>query len=62
MPLIKSASNEARSENIGELVRSGYPVKQASAIAYSNQREAQRADHDKREAPKHEHERMKYGQ
>jgi hypothetical protein len=62
MPLIKSASDEARSENIGELRRSGYKPAQAEAIAYSNQREAQRHDHDEREAPKHEHERRKYGQ
>jgi hypothetical protein len=62
MPLIKSASDEARSENIGELRHSGYPPKQAEAIAYSNQREAQRHDHHEREAPKHEHERHKYGQ
>jgi ribosomal protein L12E/L44/L45/RPP1/RPP2 len=61
MPLIKSASDEARSENIGELINSGYKPKQAAAIAYSNQREAQRHDHDHREAPKHEHERNKYG-
>lgn len=38
MPLIKSASNQARSDNIRELIHSGYNPKQASAIAYSNQR------------------------
>ncbi len=61
MPLIKSASDDARSENIGELRRSGYKPSQAAAIAYSNQREAQRHDHHEREAPKHEHEKNKYG-
>lgn len=35
MPLIKSSSKKARSQNIAELVRSGRPVKQAVAIAYS---------------------------
>jgi hypothetical protein len=62
MPLIKSASNEARSDNTRELIHSGYPVKQAVAIAYSNQREAQRATHEERESPRREHERRKYGQ
>ena len=61
MPLIKSASNEARSENISEMVRAGHPVKQAVAAAYHNQRDAQRHTHAEREAPRHEHELHKYG-
>jgi hypothetical protein len=61
MPLIKSASDEARSENIAEMIRAGHPAKQAEAAAYHNQREAQRASHTEREAPRHEHELHKYG-
>lgn len=61
VPLIKSSSNEARSENIAEMVKSGHPVNQAVAAAYHNQREAQRHTHDERQAPLHDHERMKYG-
>lgn len=61
MPLIKSASNEARSENIGEMIKSGHPPKQAEAAAYANQREAQRHTHQERETPRHEHELNKYG-
>jgi hypothetical protein len=51
MPLIKSASDEARSENIAEMIKAGHPPKQAEAAAYSNQREVER----------HEHEHAKYG-
>jgi len=61
MPLIKSSSKKAFSENVSELVHSGYPQKQSVAIAYSNQREAQRHNHAEREAPKHAHEKHKYG-
>lgn len=61
MPLIHSASKEALGSNIAELRHSGYPEKQAVAIAFSNQRQAQRHDHHEREMPKHEHERSKYG-
>lgn len=61
MPLIKSDSKEAFSKNVSELMHSNYPQKQALAIAYSNQREAQRHTHQEREAPKHEQERFKYG-
>lgn len=35
MPLKKGKSKKIVSENIGELQRSGYPQKQAVAIAYS---------------------------
>lgn len=34
MPLKKGKSRKVISENIGELVRSGYPQDQAAAIAY----------------------------
>lgn len=40
MPLKSGKSNKTLSENIAELVRSGYSQKQAAAIAYSKQREA----------------------
>lgn len=35
MPLKKGKAKKTISSNIGELVNSGYPVKQAAAIAYS---------------------------
>jgi biotin operon repressor len=34
-PLQKGKSNKTVSKNIGELRNSGYPAKQAAAIAYS---------------------------
>ena len=40
MPLVKSASKKAFRENIRAEVKSGKPVKQAVAIAYSVQRKA----------------------
>lgn len=40
MPLKKGSSDKTRSENIAELRRSGYPEKQAVAIAYDQQRRA----------------------
>ena len=40
MPLIKSTSKKAFGKNIAAEVRAGKPVKQAVAIAYSEQREA----------------------
>lgn len=61
MPLIHSDSKNAFSSNVSELMHSGYPQKQALAISYSNQREAQRHDHHEREEPKHGHEHNKYG-
>ena len=38
MPLIKSPSKKAQSKNISEMVRAGYPQKQAIAASYSNAR------------------------
>ena len=42
MPLVKSASKNAFRANVKAEVNSGKPVKQAVAIAYSVQREAQK--------------------
>lgn len=61
MPLIHSSSYKARQENIHREIEAGRPVKQAVAIAYSTQREAQRHFHEERQKPLHEHERHKYG-
>lgn len=38
MPLKKGKGKKVRSENIAELVRSGRPMDQAVAIAYSQER------------------------
>lgn len=35
MPLMKGTSNKVRSSNIKELIKAGYPEKQAVAISYS---------------------------
>ena len=40
MPLTKSKTDKARSENIKKEIEAGKPVKQAVAIGYSVQREA----------------------
>lgn len=40
MPLVKSASKKAMSENISREMHAGKPQKQAVAIAYSVQRKA----------------------
>jgi hypothetical protein len=42
MPLIKSTSKKAFSENIGREIHAGKPQKQAVAIAFSEKREAQK--------------------
>lgn len=47
MPLLEGDSDAVRSANIKELTKSGYPVKQAVAIAYSKSGEAK-----KRKKPK----------
>jgi hypothetical protein len=56
MPLIKSKSDEARSENIAEMIKSGHDPKQAEAAAYSVQREAEHSHQER-----HIHEKSKYG-
>lgn len=61
MPLIKSASNEARQENIKEMIDAGHPPKQAVAASYENQREAARSDHSERNSERNAHERHRYG-
>ena len=61
MPLIHSGSKEARQENIKTEIDSGKPIKQAVAIGYANQRDAERHTHEERQAERHEHERKKYG-
>lgn len=35
MPLMKGKSKKTVSRNVAELINSGYPAKQAAAIAYS---------------------------
>jgi hypothetical protein len=40
MPLIKSTSEKAKSENIATEIRAGKPRAQAIAIGYSEQRQA----------------------
>ena len=42
MPLRRGSSDKTRSSNIRELRHSGYPQKQAVAIAYSAQRKSKR--------------------
>lgn len=61
MPLIKSSSNEARQQNIKEMIHSGHSVAQSVAASYHNQREAQRSHHEESNAPRHEHEMHRYG-
>ena len=43
MPLVKSSSNKARSENIRREIKSGAPVKKAVAIGYAVQRKAKQS-------------------
>lgn len=56
MPITKSASKEAFRENIRKEVRSGKPVKQAVAIAYSAKRAATKdmKKHEAKETKAHE--------
>jgi hypothetical protein len=48
MPLMRGSSKEVISSNISELRRSGYPEKQAVAIALSNARRGKK--HAKKDA------------
>jgi len=52
MPLIKSSSNEARSENIREMMHSGHPQDQAIAAAYSQQRKSSKGKKGKKRSKK----------
>lgn len=49
MPLKTGKSKKVRSDNISELIHSGYPTKQAVAIEYSRERKSERK---KGKAPK----------
>jgi len=42
MPLKSGKSAKTRSQNIAELIKSGYPQKQAAAIAYSKAGESKK--------------------
>lgn len=44
MPIIKSSSNKARSENIKTEIEAGKPPAQAAAIGYATQRAAKGQD------------------
>lgn len=48
MPLIKGNSKEVIGSNIGELRNSGYPEKQAIAIAYSKAGKAKKSKKSKK--------------
>lgn len=62
MPLIKSGSERARNENIKREIEAGKPIKQAVAIGYSVQREAEgKPEHVRRHEEREAHERHKYG-
>jgi hypothetical protein len=52
MPLVKSSSKEAFRKNVEAEVKSGRPVKQAVAIAYSVKREAAKKPASKAPAKK----------
>jgi len=51
MPLVHSASKKAREENIHREIEAGKPIKQAVAIGYSEQRQAE--SHGKKKAESH---------
>lgn len=61
MPLIHSATNKARNENIRREIEAGKDPKQAAAIGYSIQRHAKKDEHEERQIEKHAHERFRYG-
>lgn len=49
MPLRKGKSKKTFSYNVSELMHSGYPQKQALAIAYSQKRKSKRKGMPKRD-------------
>jgi hypothetical protein len=53
MPLKKSKSKKAFSENIKTEMKSGKPQKQSVAIAYAVKRKAEHKAKNKKESPKH---------
>ena len=55
MPLHKGSSNETRSSNIAEMIRSGHPRDQAAAAAYAQQRKSKgkHKKHRKHKRKKH---------
>ncbi len=63
MPLIHSASNKARQENIKRELEAhpNMNPKQAVAIGYSVQRHASMDDKDEKRIEKEAHEKFKYG-
>lgn len=61
MPLIHSASDKARQENIHREIEAGKPIKQAVAIGYSVQRHAHYDEKDERRIEREAHEKLKYG-
>ena len=52
MPLQQGSSDEVKSANIAELRKSGYPEKQAVAIALSEARKSSGEKAPKKKAPK----------
>lgn len=48
MPLLKGSSDEVIGANIGELRKSGYPEKQAIAIAFSKAGKSKKKKKDKK--------------
>jgi hypothetical protein len=50
MPLRRGDSDQTRSDNIREMIRSGYPRAQAAAAAYRQQRDSRRSRRKSRRA------------
>jgi hypothetical protein len=55
MPLIKSTSKQAQSENIATEIKAGRPQRQAVAISYAVKREAEHPHHSDHSARRSEH-------
>lgn len=56
MPLVKSSSKRAFKENVSEMVKSGHPLKQALAAAYSTKRKA-KGENSMKGKKSHHHEK-----